>query len=467
MEFDALLLSRFQFAFTIAFHIVFPALTIGLASWLVVLEYRWLRTKHRRYLDIYKFWAKIFAVSFGLGVVSGVVLSYQLGTNWSRFSDVTGNVMGPMLAYEVLTAFFLEAGFLGIMLFGWDRVGPKLHFTATVLVAVGTLISSFWILSANSWMQTPAGHEMRDGIFYAKDWWAIVFNPSFPYRLAHMVLASYLTTALVVAGVGAWYLVEKRFVERSKIMLSMAMGMIVLVAPLQLVVGDMHGLNTLEYQPAKVAAMEGHWETRTGAPLVLFGIPDETAERNRLEIAIPKLGSLILTHDPEGEVRGLKSWPESERPPVAIVFWSFRLMVGLGLLMILLGATGTVLRWRGRLYDTPWFLQACRLMSPMGFIAVLAGWMVAEVGRQPYVVYGLMYTADAVSPVPTGSVAASLIVFIVSYTVIFAAGIYYILRLLRNGPEDSEPAFSGRDSQTVKSLPARENTAEETKGAGS
>lgn len=447
MEFDPVLLSRVQFAFTISFHIIFPSFTIGLASFLAVLEGLWLATGRDVFRDLYKFWVKIFAVSFGMGVVSGIVLSYQLGTNWSGFTSVAGNVLGPLLGYEVLTAFFLEAGFLGIMLFGWDKVGRGLHFTATALVAVGTLFSAFWILAANSWMQTPTGHEIIHGIFYPVDWWRIIFNPSFPYRLVHMVLATYLTTAFVVGGVGAWYLVRDRFREAAQVMLAMAILMIAPVSLLQIVAGDAHGLNVLAHQPAKVAAMEGHWETRKGVPLVAFAWPDEKAEMNRFEIAIPKLASLILTHDPNGEIKGLKDWPPAERPPVAIVFWSFRVMVAIGFAMAAIGVVGAFLLWRKRLFDTRWFLQVCRLASPFGFIAILAGWFVAEVGRQPYVVYGLLRTADVASPVAGGSVAFTLALFVVTYAVIFAAGAYYIQRLLVHGPVPT--AAAARPTQTA------------------
>lgn len=454
MEFDALLLSRIQFAFVISFHIIFPSFTIGLASWLAVLEAQWLRTGEPRYRALYRFWVKIFAVAFGMGVVSGIVLSYQIGTNWSAFSIATGNVLGPLLSYEVLTAFFLEAGFLGIMLFGWDRVSPKVHFASTVMVAVGTLISTFWIISANSWMHTPQGHELRDGVFYAKDWWAIVFNPSFPYRLAHMVLAAYLTTAFVAVGVGAWYLVTKRFEESAKTMMAMGLGLIVVAAPLQIFAGDLHGLNVLEHQPAKIAAMEGHWETEKGAPLVLFAIPDDAAEKNHFEIAIPKLGSLILKHDPNAEIQGLKEWAPEDRPPAFIVFWTFRIMVAIGFLMLLVGVLGLYLRIKGRLYETRWFLQLCRLCSPLGFVAILAGWFTAEIGRQPFVVYGLMRTADAVSPVAAGSVAFSLLLFGTAYFLVFIAGAYYIQQILKKGPVDVDG-----EKPAVAQSPARPMSA--------
>ncbi|NIA68402.1 cytochrome ubiquinol oxidase subunit I [Pelagibius litoralis] len=441
--FDATVLARAQFAFTVAFHIVFPSFTIGLASYLVVLEGLWLAKKQDVYLRLYKYWSKIFALSFGMGVVSGIVMSYQFGTNWGPFSDMTGPVLGPLLGYEVLTAFFLEAGFLGVMLFGMNRVGPKLHFFSTLMVGVGTLFSAFWILSANSWMQTPQGFAIENGQFVPVDWWLIVFNPSFPYRLVHMVLAAYLTTAFVVAAVGAYHLLKDKQNKAAQIMFSMAMWMALLVAPLQLVAGDLHGLNTLEHQPAKVAAMEGHWETRRGAPLVLFGLPDMAAEVTHFEVAIPKLGSLILTHEWDGEVQGLKDWPPEDRPNAAIVFWSFRIMVGLGLLMILVGGLSLFMRWRGRLYDQPWFLRLALVMGPSGFVAVLAGWFTTEVGRQPYLVYGLLRTSDGVSPIDALAVGTSLAAFAVVYFVVFGAGIYYLLRLMRQPPRADEPGPQG------------------------
>jgi len=450
-DLDPVLLARIQFAFTVSFHIIFPAFTIGLASFLAVVEWRWLKTGNTVYRDIYKLWVKIFAVTFGMGVVSGVVLSYQFGTNWSDFSDKTGNVLGPLLAYEVLTAFFLESSFLGIMLFGWGRVSPRMHFAATVIVAAGTLFSAFWILSANSWMQTPAGFEVRDGgIMYPLNWMEIVFNPSFPYRLAHMVTAAYLTTAFVIGGIGAWYLWRRIHEKHARVMLGMAMLMAVFVAPAQLVIGDLHGLNTLEHQPAKVAAMEGIWEDEKGAGLRLFGWPDEEAEETRYAVEIPKLASLILTHDSEGEVKGLKSWPKEERPPVAVVFWSFRIMVAIGLAMILTGVMGAFLFRRKRLFNSRPFLLWCMAMTPAGFVAVLAGWFVTEVGRQPFTVYGVLRTADSVSPVPGQHVALSLIAFVFVYLIIFGAGTYYILKLIAKGPvyEDRnlKPEMPGREA---------------------
>ena len=450
MEFDALMLSRIQFAFTIAFHIIFPAFTIGLASWLAALEFNWLRTGNPLYRNLFRFWVKVFAVSFGLGVVSGIVMSYQFGTNWSRFADFAGNVVGPLIAYEVITAFFLEAAFLGIMLFGWDKVGDRLHFFATCMVALGTLLSAFWILSANSWMQTPAGHVIENGIAVPVDWWRVVFNPSFPNRFAHMVLAAYLTTAFAVAGMSAWMILRAykeppEKVHGARVSLSMAMWFAAIFAPVQIVLGDLHGLNVLAHQPTKLAAIEGNWETRAGAPLVLFAWPDEDAEENRYELAIPKLGSYILTHDFGGLVPGLKDRPRDERPPVWPVFWSFRIMVAIGFAMLGLGLWSLWLRWKGGLYENRWFLRAAMLMTPSGFGAVLFGWFTAEIGRQPYVVYGLLRTADAVSPVSRGAVATSLVVFVLAYAIIFGFGSYYLAKLLRKGPEPIEEALRGED----------------------
>lgn len=435
-DLDPVLMARIQFAFTISFHILFPAFTIGLASWLAVVEWRWLKTGNETYKGVYRMWVKIFAVTFGMGVVSGVVLSYQFGTNWSAFSDRVGSVLGPLLGYEVLTAFFLEASFLGIMLFGMQRVSRQMHFAATVIVAAGTLVSAFWILSANSWMQTPQGYRIgANGLLYPTDWLEVIFNPSFGYRFVHMVTAAYLTTAFVVGGVGAFYLHRREHVPHARIMFGMAMIMAVFVAPMQLVMGDLHGLNTLAHQPAKVSAMEGLWETQTGAPLKLFGLPDAAEEETRFSIEIPKLSSLILTHDLDGEVKGLKEWPPHERPPVASVFWSFRIMVGLGMCMILTGIGAAILYFRKRLFDTAWFHWWCMALTPAGFISVLAGWFVTEMGRQPYIVYGVIRTSDAISPVAGTQVGLSLFAFIITYILVFGAGSYYIGRLILNGPD--------------------------------
>jgi len=439
---DPVLLSRIQFAFTISFHIIFPAFTIGLASWLAVLEWRWLATGDNVYAEVYRLWVKIFAVTFGMGVVSGVVMSFQFGTNWSVFSDKTGNVLGPLLGYEVLTAFFLEASFLGVMLFGWNRVSRRMHFAATVIVASGTLVSAFWILSASSWMQTPQAFRVAEnGLLYPTDWLGVIFNPSFPYRFVHMVTAAYLTTAFVAAGIGAFYLFRGRNIKQARVMLGMAMIMAIFVAPAQVLFGDLHGLNTFEYQPAKVAAMEGLWETQRGAPLILLGWPDQQGEKTTSLLEIPKASSLILTHDLNGEVRGLKAWPRDERPPVLWVFWSFRVMVGIGMLMALTGVMGLILYFRKRLFDTRWFQYWCMALTPAGFIAVLAGWFVTEIGRQPYIVQGVLRTADVVSPVPGAPIAMSIAAFVCTYTVVFGAGAFYIVKLIRKGPETLDETY--------------------------
>jgi len=439
---EPVLLARVQFAFTVAFHIIFPAFTIGLASWLAVVEWRWLKTGNDIYQEVYRMWAKIFAVTFGMGVVSGVVMSFQFGTNWSVFSDKVGNIFGPLLGFEVLTAFFLEASFLGIMLFGWNRVSRKMHFASTIIVACGTLISAFWILSANSWMQTPQGFRLGEhGLLYPTNWWQVIFNPSFPYRFMHMVTAAYLTTAFVVGGIGAFYLYRKLHVSHARVMFGMAMIMAIFVAPLQLVIGDLHGLNTLKHQPAKVSAIEGIWQTERGAALRLFGWPDQQQEETKYAIEIPKLSSLILTHSLNGEVKGLKEWPKEERPPVAWVFWSFRLMVGVGGLMILTGIMAAILFFRKKLFDTPWFQYWCMALTPAGFIAVIAGWCVTEIGRQPYVAYGVIRTAESVSPVAGPHIALSLLAFIIAYIFIFGAGSYYILRLIGKGPSIDKEAY--------------------------
>ncbi|SHO57741.1 cytochrome ubiquinol oxidase subunit I [Vibrio quintilis] len=435
MDTLAIDLARFQFAFTVSFHIIFPAFTIGLASYLAVLEGLWLKTGQEKYIQLYKYWMKIFAISFGMGVVSGIVLSYQFGTNWSVFADKTGPILGPLMGYEVFTAFFLEAGFLGVMLFGMEKVGRKLHFASTCIVAFGTFLSAFWILSVNSWMQTPAGYGINEaGQFVPLDWLAIIFNPSFPYRLVHMLLAAYLTTAFVVAAVGAYHLLKAPHNPLAKTMFSMAMWMAAIVTPLQILAGDMHGLNTLAHQPAKVAAMEGHFESRQGAPLILFGIPDEDAQEMKYQIAIPKLGSLILTHDLNGTVQGLDQFPPADHPPVSIVFWSFRVMVGIGFGMLMIGLFSLWLRKKRRLYDSPRFQRLCVLFGPSGFIAVLAGWITTEVGRQPFTVYGLLRTTESASPVDAAAVGASLTAFVIVYLFVFGAGFFYLIRLMRKSP---------------------------------
>ena len=442
---DPIVLARAQFAFTMSFHIVFPAFSIGLASYLAVLEALWLWTGREVFINLFHYWLKIFAIAFGMGVVSGIVMSYQFGTNWSAFADKTGPVIGPLMAYEVLTAFFLEAGFLGVMLFGLDRVGPRLHFFATLMVATGTLISAFWILSANSWMQTPTGYAVNsDGQFVVADWFKVIFNPSFPYRLVHMVLAAYLTTSLVVGAVGAYHLLRDPHLAGPRVMFSMAMWMAALVAPIQILAGDQHGLNTLEHQPAKVMAMEGHYQShKDGAPLILFGLPDQAAGRVDYAIEIPKLSSLILKHSLDAPLAGLDTVPRENWPPVPITFWSFRIMIALGSLIFGLGLFSLWTRWRGTLFDSRPLHIFALTMGPAGFIAVLAGWITTETGRQPFTVYGLLRTADAASPLAAPAVGSSLLAFVVVYFVVFAAGAIYILRLMAASPHHGEQGPSG------------------------
>jgi len=448
---DALTLARLQFAFTVSFHIIFPAISIGLASYLAVLEGLWLRTGKAVYRELFNFWSKIFAVGFGMGVVSGVVMSYEFGANWAGFSRVAGSVTGPLLAYEVLTAFFLEAGFLGIMLFGWNRVGPKLHFLATSMVAVGTLISTFWILSSNSWMQTPQGFDIVDGRIVPVDWFAIVFNPSFPYRLAHMALAAFIVSATLVAACGAWHLLRGRRDPGVKTSFSMAMWMILITVPIQIAVGDAHGLNTLKYQPAKIAAMEGLWETeKGGTSLNLVGWPDMKNERTDYTVKVPHLGSLILTHSWDGEIKGLKEFAPEDRPNSTIVFWSFRIMVGMGLLMLLLGVCGLVLRRKQGLYESRWLQRFALAMGPSGLVALLAGWVTTEAGRQPWVVYGVLRTADASSALSAEQVGTSLMIFVIVYFLVFGTGIYYMLKLMGKGPSLEHDGDGDRRGDTGK-----------------
>jgi cytochrome d ubiquinol oxidase subunit I len=443
----AIVLARIQFAFTISFHFLFPAFSIGLASFLAVLEGLWLKTGKGVYANLYRYWLKIFAVVFAMGVVSGIVMSYQFGTNWSVFSDKAGPVIGPLMAYEVLTAFFLEAGFLGVMLFGINKVGRKLHFVATCTVAFGTMISAFWILSANSWMQTPVGYEIgANGQFLPGDsWLTIIFNPSFPYRLVHTVLAAYLTTAFIVGAVGAWHLLTDKTNQGARKMFSMAMWMAALVAPIQIFAGDEHGLNTLEHQPAKVMAMEGHYQSHPkGAPLILFGIPNSKERRIDYAIEIPKASSLILKHDSDAPLAGLDTIPLANQPPVSILFWSFRIMVGIGFAMLGIGLWSLVARWRKSLYNWSWLHRAAIVMGPSGLIAVLAGWVTTEVGRQPYTVYGLLRTAQSHSPLDAPAVAASLLAFVVVYFSVFGMGIWYLLGLMKKPPEAHEAALDGK-----------------------
>jgi cytochrome d ubiquinol oxidase subunit I len=460
MSLDPVVLSRIQFAWVVAWHFLLPAFTVGLASFVAVMEGLNLVTGREIYFRISTFWIKIFAVSFGMGVVSGIVMPFQFGTNWSRFSDAAADIISPLLAYEGLTAFFLEAAFLGVLLFGRKLVPRWAHFVAAVMVALGTLFSTFWILATNSWMQTPAGYEMVDGRFLPKDWMQIIFSPSFPYRLAHTVDAVYITTGFVVIGVAASYLRLGRFVDEARTMLSMTLWLLTVLVPLQFFLGDAHGLNTLKYQPAKLAAIEAIWNTHGSVPLNLFAIPDEKAETNRDVIAIPDLGSLILTHDPNGVVHGLKDWPRDQRPsPVAVPFFGFRIMVGIAVIMLAVVVASLWLRWRGELFDANWFLWFCMLASPLGFIAVTAGWATTEVGRQPWTVYGLLRTSDSVSPSLTGvDVTLSLIGYCLVYLVMFAAGFALMVRLVRLGPTEAaaepEPIESGRPAPPVQALPS-------------
>ena len=436
---DAVLLARAQFAFTIGFHIVLPAFTIGLASYLAVLEAMSLATGRQVYRDVFHYWLRVFAVVFGMGVVSGVVMAYEFGTNWARFADKAGPIVGPLMGYEVMTAFFLEAGFLGILLFGRQRVGRGVYLAATLLVAIGTLISAFWILAANSWMQTPQGYALTpDGRFLPDDWWQIIFNPSFPYRLVHMVIASYLCVAFAVGAVGAYHLRRDAQNQAARLMFSMAMWMAVVVAPVQILVGDQHGLNTRQYQPAKVAALEGDWDTQPGTPLILFGMPSMAEERTNWAIEVPHLGALVLTHTWNGAVQGLKSFPPQDRPNSPVIFWAFRIMVGLGVLMAAVGVWAAWLRARGLLYESRWLRYVVLAMAPSGFIALLSGWTVTEVGRQPFTVYGLLRTSDSASPIGVPGVAASLAALIVVYAIVFGTGLIFVLRLMRRPPTVGE-----------------------------
>ena len=440
-DWDAFMLARIQFAFTVSFHIIFPSITIGLASYLAVLEGCYLKTHNPVYKQLYLFWSKIFAVNFGMGVVSGLVMAFQFGTNWSGFSEFAGSITGPLLTYEVMTAFFLEAGFLGVMLFGWNKVGPRLHFFATCMVALGTFMSTFWILASNSWMQTPQGYIIENGVVVPTDWLAVIFNPSFPYRLAHMAIAAFITSALLVVATGAWHALKGKRDAAVNKMLSMGLGLLLVLVPLQVLVGDMHGLNTLKYQPAKIAAVEGHFknEGNEPTPLILIGIPDMEAEETKYKLEIPALGSLILTHSLDKQVPALTEFAKEDRPNSTIVFWSFRIMAGLGMLMLLLALWGNWLRRGQRWGNKPLFLRFAVLMGPSGLVAVLAGWFTTEVGRQPWVVYGVQRTADAVSGHGALPMTISLAVFIVIYCSVFGVGTYYLLHMLKKGPDNSLP----------------------------
>jgi cytochrome bd ubiquinol oxidase subunit I len=457
MALDPVLLSRIQWGWVVSWHILLPAFTVGLASYIAVLEGLYFFTGRDIWFRISGFWTKVFAVSFGMGVVSGVIMPFQFGTNWSRFTDATADVLSPLLAYEGLMAFFLEASFLGVLLFGRRLVPPWAHFFAAGMVAFGTLLSSFWILSTNSWMQTPQGYTMADGRFEPANWLEIIFNPSFPYRLLHNVTAFYITTAFVVMGVGAFLLRRGRAAEDARMMIRMALDLLIILVPLQIFLGDQHGLNTLEYQPAKLAAIEGRYDTAQPAPLTLFGIPDDATATMRYAIDVPYLGSIILTHSLDGAIKGLKEWPTDQRPPVGPPFFAFRIMVGIGLFMLLMALVGQALRLRGRLWDARWFLWLCQWTAPLGFIAVLAGWITTEVGRQPWTVYGLLRTADSVSPSLTGmDVALSLALYIVVYLIMFPTGVAFMAAFVRHGPQEQtmqpEAVESGRPGRPFENV---------------
>ena len=455
MALDPVILSRLQFGWVIAWHILLPAFTVGIASYIALMEGLYFFTGKEIYFRISTFWIRVFSIAFGMGVVTGVVMPFQFGTNWSRFSDLTANIVSPLLAYEGLTAFTLEAGFLGVLLFGRKLVPQWAHFCSALLVAFGTLLSSFWILSTNSWMQTPAGYRVADGRFVPVDWLAIIFNPSFPYRLAHTVDAFYVTTGFVVLAVGAWLIRKGNFAAEGKVMLTTTLALLAVLVPLQVLLGDMHGLNTLKYQPAKLAAIEAHWNRETRASLALFAIPDQQAETNHAVIEVPLLGSLILTHDINGVVPGLKDFPAQDRAPVIVPFFAFRIMVGLGLVMLGLVVLGWALRFAGRLFNSDWFLRILIWSGPIGFLAVLAGWTTTEVGRQPWTVYGLLRTGDSVTPSLTGAdVVISLLGYGLVYLIVYPAGIWFMARAIQRGPGELEaPVGGGRPAGPVKAPP--------------
>jgi cytochrome d ubiquinol oxidase subunit I len=433
---DTLMLSRIQFAANISFHILFPTITIALCWILLYFKVRYDLNGNPVWMRAYRFWVKVFALTFALGVVSGITMSFQFGTNWPGYMETVGNIAGPLLGYEVLTAFFLEATFLGIMLFGIKRVPSRVHTFAALMVAIGTSLSAFWILSLNSWMQTPTGFEMRDGVAYPTDWWAIVFNPSFPYRLAHMLIASGLTASFLMAGISAYRILKGDPKQAPRVALRTGLAIAAVLTPLQVFVGDLHGLNTFEHQPQKVAAMEGVWETENGAPLLLFALPDAAQRRNHLEIPVPKLASLILTHNPDGEIRGLNEF-EGNHPPVAPVFFAFRVMVGIGLLMLACAWVGSWHLWRNRVLS-PWMLKTVVAMTFSGWIATLAGWYVSEVGRQPWLVTGVLTTSDAVTPVAPANVGLSLLMYLALYAFLLLAYLHTIRLMARKAVQVEE-----------------------------
>lgn len=428
MTLDLAILSRIQFAFTIGFHIIWPTITIGLGLFLLVIETLWLKTEQPLYKEIYQFWVKIFALAFGMGVVTGIPLAYQFGTNFSGLSEAAGTVIGPLMSVEVMTAFFLEAAFVGVMLFGWQRVPPWVHYLATLCVVIGTHNSAFWIIVTNSWMQTPSGTEYTGEIFNVMDWSRVIFNPSMPYRLTHALLSSYISAALIVLGISAWYCRHQKFQQTARKSATVAIIALCILTPLQIFMGDLHGLQVKATQPVKVAAMEGLWHTSKNVPLILFALPDPKTEQNHYTLSIPKLTSFILTHHWNGEVQGLKDWPKDERPPVATVFYAFRIMVGLGFWFLLLAYLGLWMR------QSPFYLRLCVFSAPLGIVATICGWIVAEVGRQPYVVYGFLKTKDALSPVIPEAVMSSLIGFIITYSLMLFAFLFYCHHLIKKGP---------------------------------
>jgi cytochrome d ubiquinol oxidase subunit I len=441
MRLDPSILARIQFAFTVSFHIIFPTMSIGLAAFLAVVEALWLKTKDPLYLQIYRFWLSIFAMGFGIGVVTGIVLSFEFGLGFARFAEMAGPAIGPMIALEVLTAFFLEAGFLGIMLFGLHRVGPKLHFFASCMVAAGTVISASWILSANSWMQTPAGVAIHDGHLTVVSWRHVVVNPSWPYRLPHMVTAAYLTASFMVAGVGAWYLLrgKHQHFARRTVALGTAFASVLIAG--QVFIGDIVYGTMLKYQPSKMQAAEGFWEknSQSPAPYYWIIIPDQNNQRNRFALGIPYLGSIWLTHSLDGRVEGLKNTPRDSQPIMGMVFYAFRIMYGLAIVMFAVGVASLWLRLRGRLFSSRWFLWMLVFMTPSGIIATLAGWYVAETGRQPWVIYGILRTVDAMSPVPAQALLSSLIAFVCVYAVFIIVFLTFTFRIIRRGPAEAPP----------------------------
>jgi cytochrome bd ubiquinol oxidase subunit I len=436
MTLDPAILARVQFAFTVSFHIIFPTISIGLGLFLVIVEGLWLKTRNALYLEIYGFWLKIFALAFGVGVVTGIVLSFEFGLAFARFGQIAGPVIGSLISYEVLTAFFLEAGFLGIMLFGLRRVGPKLHFFATCMVSLGTQISASWILAANSWMQTPAGAELEGGRFVVRSWLDVIVNPSWPIRLPHMLVAAYLTGSFLVAGIGAWYLLQNRHLEFARKTVSLGTAFAAVLIGVQVFLGDILYGTMIQHQPAKMQAAEGFWEKESESPAPYYWIivPDQDGQRNRFTIGTPVLGSIWLTHSLHGRFEGLRNTPRDRQPYMGLVFYGFRLMYVTAILMFSLGAASLWLRWKRRLFTTQWFLRALVWMSPAGVLATLGGWYLAETGRQPWVIYGVLRTADAISPVPPSVLLGSLGAFICVYSLFMAAFLIFVTRIIRQGP---------------------------------